>query len=102
MKQCVIKSDDFKKLFMAYPVHRKGGTDQSAWKRSSLTDGDARDAMSWIILTATNDPETWGKESEGRFCPGITKFIDKKLWLKPVPSKLSQGNHHGSSVNQQV
>lgn len=99
VKQRIIKSDEFKNLFMAYPVHRKGGTDKTAWnlwKRSRLTSGDAKDAMSWIILAATNDPETWGKDSEGLFCPGITKFISEELWHKPVPSKRSQGDHHAA------
>lgn len=83
------KPEEFKEFYVLYPDHRKGGTDQTAWKKwqsLKLTVSDALAAIHWLKLAATNQPETWGKLSQGKYCKGITKFIGEKHWLTPVPA----------------
>ena len=93
-----VKSKAFKEFFAAYPDHRKGGTDQSAWaawKSENLTDEHALEAIAWLDQASTLDPETWGKESGGQFAHGITKFIRTKIWKTPLPKPKSSFRRSG-------
>ncbi|WP_157369221.1 helix-turn-helix domain-containing protein [Algicola sagamiensis] len=81
------KPDAFKAMFAAYPKHRKGGTDATAWKvwkSENLTEQDAQSALDWLSLAAQTDPD-WGTDAGGCFVYGITKFIRERMWLTPTP-----------------
>ncbi|MCW3171409.1 helix-turn-helix domain-containing protein [Shewanella subflava] len=77
----------FKKFFMLYPNHRKGGSDSSAWKAwksENLTVQDCEAAINWLLQAAERDP-SWGVTANGQYILGVTKFIREKTWLTPLP-----------------
>jgi len=91
------KPEEFKAFFEAYPDHRKGGTDHSAWgawKSEKFSPDDAVAALDWLAAAGESDPETWGKTAHGQFCPGITRFIRNQQWKTPVPQARK---HHAPS-----
>ena len=91
----ITKSKEFKNFFDAYPDHRKGGTDKSAWdawKSEKLTPDHASEAINWLTAASENQPDVWGKSSQGQYCLGITKFIRSKYWKTPVPQASTKPN----------
>lgn len=91
-KPAVRKPQEFKDLFAAYPNHRKGGTDKSAWdawKSESLTPDDAIEAITWLTAASASRPDTWGQEAQGQYCLGITNFIRNRTWKAPVPLSVN-------------
>ena len=94
------KPEAFKAMFAAYPKHRKGGTDATAWKvwkSENLTEQDAQSALDWLSLAAQTDPD-WGTDAGGCFVYGITKFIRERMWLTPTP----QPRTNPQALNQPV
>ena len=82
----------FKALFAAYPKHRKGGTDTTAWskwKSERLTEQDAQEALNWLKLAAQTNPD-WETDAGGCYVYGITKFIRERMWLTPIPQPNTQ------------
>lgn len=82
-KQRTKKFESFKLFFDLYPAHRKGGTDQTAWKKwksCKCTDQDGWAAYDWIQQALTVNG--W---SDSNYVPGITKFIEEKRWFTPLP-----------------
>lgn len=93
------KPEAFKLFFEQYPVHRKGGTDATAWKKwkaEKLTDQDAELALAWVMRA--NQVAGW---SESNFVKGITKFIAERMWLTPV-ERVTNGisNQCGTQSDQ--
>lgn len=87
-KPAVIKPQEFTDFYEAYPDHRKGGTDQYAWKEwkaEALTVDDAIAAREWLIAASAGRPDVWSQEAQGQYCLGITKFIKSRAWKTPVP-----------------
>lgn len=81
------KSNSFKDFYSIYPAHRKGGTDATAWKKwktCRLTDDDAEQAIAWLSIAL--NISGW---SNSNYVPGITKFIEEKRWLTPLPNQQS-------------
>lgn len=92
------KPEQFKKFFKAYPAHRKGGTDATAWKAwksEKLTVEDAQLALDWITQAAKSNAD-WGTNARGQFIFGITNFIRDRKWLTPVPQPVVQKNNRQS------
>ncbi len=82
----ISKPQSFKDFFTAYPIHRKGGSDSSAWKAwksEKLTADDALLAIDWLIKSASQNPD-WLPAANGQFVYGITKFIRERIWLTPA------------------
>lgn len=81
------KPQAFKDFYSAYPAHRKGGSDQTPWKKwksEKLTTEDAENALSWLTKAAESDP-SWATDANGQYVLGITKFIADRMWLTPIP-----------------
>jgi phage replication O-like protein O len=82
----IVKPQSFKAFFKTYPIHRKGGSDASAWKAwksEKLTADDALLATQWLTHAAKQNPD-WRPEANGQFIYGIVKFIRERIWLTPI------------------
>lgn len=83
-------------LFLAYPVHRRGGTDAQlwqVWKKHKLTELDAQACLNWLCAAANACPEQWSfhaTEATGQYVPGLTRFVNERRWLTPVPTASNQ------------
>ncbi len=89
----VTKPQAFRDFFEAYPDHRKGGTDQSAWnawKSEKLTPEDALAAIAWLTAAGRSQPDTWARQAQGQYCLGIVNFIRSRHWKTPVPAPRKQ------------
>ncbi len=90
----ISKPQSFKDFFTAYPIHRKGGSDASAWKAwksEKLTEDDAQLAIDWLTHSASLNPD-WQSEANGQYVFGITKFIRERIWLTPI--QQPKRSHH--------
>ena len=86
-KPRVMKPQEFKDFFAEYPAHRKGGTNAQAWKAwqmEGLKVEDATLALSWLRNAALSTGD-WATDGNGQYILGITKFIQDRFWLTPVP-----------------
>lgn len=80
-------------LFLAFPVHRRGGTDaqlRQVWKKHKLTEQDAQACANWLHAAAKSCPVQWGLHANGQFVPGLTRFVNERRWLTPVPTASNQ------------
>ncbi len=96
------KPEQFKEFFKLYPAHRKGGTDNQAWKAwksEKLTDEDAQAALAWLKAAAQNDLD-WQTHANGQFVYGVTNFIRDRKWLTPIPLTASSLSRKASSVEE--
>jgi phage replication O-like protein O len=103
----ICAKSSFNEFFKHYPIHRKGGSDSSAWnawKSEKLTDQDCQLAVSWLKKAAQCEP-SWGVDAGGQFVLGVTKFIRNKTWLTPLPIPAINHQRKGLDIpifNEQV
>lgn len=81
------KTSFIREIFNLYPAHRRGGTDGQLWKlwkAEKLTPEDAKKIIAWLFQASQSDPQ-WGTQAGGQFVYGLTKFIQERIWLTPIP-----------------
>lgn len=82
-KKRIKKPESFSRFFSLYPSNKKGGTDATAWKKAKslkLTSSDFEMMANDVINRKAASPE-W----HNRYAQGITKYMEEKIWLTPLP-----------------
>ena len=84
------KPDSWKTFFANYPDDKKGGRDDSAWKKAKslkLTDDDFELMIKDLDQRRALQP-SWYQT----YAPGICKYLDDHIWKTPVkPDQLDTG-----------
>ena len=81
------KPDSWKAFFKLYPQNKKGGSDQTAWKKAKslkLTDDDFKLMIDNIKKRKEFCPN-WYRQ----FAEGITKYIGEQIWLTEIVPEMS-------------
>lgn len=93
-KNTKTKPQSFKDFFEAYPPNKKGGTDQTAWKkaqREKLTDEDFQ-LMLEDVLKRTELMPSW----YAKYALRITGYIEEKIWLTPITPEAQHANRQSN------
>lgn len=77
-----VKPEAFKSFFAAYPQNKKGGRDDTAWKKFKslkLSDDDAA-SMFNDVVNRKSQCKSWND----RFAPAICRYMEERIWLTPI------------------
>lgn len=92
------KPDSFKQFFKIYPENKKGGRDESAWKKAKslkLTDNDFMLMIADLEKRKVLCPSWYSK-----YAIGICKYLDEHFWKTPITpegdSNDQSGDKHGN------
>jgi len=93
------KPESFKRFFAAYPVNKKGGRDESAWKKAKSLNLADEDFEAMIVDLEQREQKTprWFST----YAPGICKYLDEHFWKSPiVPEAHDATGKPNSSAGQ--
>ncbi len=83
------RPESFKNFYSAYPENKKGGRDETAWKKAkslNLCDDDFQLMIANLETRRRLTPQ-WYKT----FAPGICRYLDEHLWLPTVMPEENNG-----------